>query len=127
MAACLNLAPEGTFGAAVAETGVHDLLKVRTSLTVSANCLDHRVVQQIYVRFVVCDLIHCFGLELTEGRNTLSGKFWTGDYGNPDHPHDFDYIFPISPVHNIPSNKILPPTILLTADREPFYFHMTPF
>ena len=31
MAACINRAPEGTFGAAVAETGVHDLLKVRTS------------------------------------------------------------------------------------------------
>ena len=40
VAACINRAPEGTFGAAVAETGVHDLLKVRTSLTVSANCLD---------------------------------------------------------------------------------------
>ena len=31
MAACINRAPEGTFGAAVAETGVHDLLKVRSS------------------------------------------------------------------------------------------------
>jgi prolyl oligopeptidase PreP (S9A serine peptidase family) len=28
VAACLNRAPEGTFGAAVAEVGVHDMLKV---------------------------------------------------------------------------------------------------
>ena len=28
VSACLNRAPEGTFGAAVAEVGVHDMLKV---------------------------------------------------------------------------------------------------
>jgi hypothetical protein len=58
VAACVNRAPEGTFGAALAETGVHDLLKVRTSLTLSANCLDRCVVPQIYNRFVVCNLIY---------------------------------------------------------------------
>jgi hypothetical protein len=62
VAACINRAPEGTFGAAVAETGVHDLLKVRISLNVSANCLDQRVVPQVYDRFVVCNLI--YGLDL---------------------------------------------------------------
>ena len=39
VAACINRAPEGTFGAAVAELGVHDLLKVSSSFAVSANCL----------------------------------------------------------------------------------------
>lgn len=35
VAACVNIAPEGTFGAGVAEVGVLDLLKVRvTSLEV---------------------------------------------------------------------------------------------
>ena len=129
MAACINRAPEGTFGAAVAGTGVHDLLKVRTYLTVSANCLNHRVVPQIYSRFVVCNLIHAFELKLTKVHNTLTGSAWTSDYGNPDDPHDFDYIFPISPLHNVPLNKILPPTMLLTSDRTPFFVHMpvTPF
>ncbi|KAF9449560.1 hypothetical protein P691DRAFT_799170 [Macrolepiota fuliginosa MF-IS2] len=69
VAACANRAPEGTFGAAVAEVGVLDMLKA-----------------------------------------------WTSDYGNPDDPHDFDFIYPISPLHNIP-NHVLPPFILLTADR----------
>nr|ACQ65797.1 prolyl oligopeptidase [Conocybe apala] len=79
VAACINRAPEGTFGAAIAEVGVHDMLK-----------------------------FHKFTI----------GKAWTSDYGNPDDPHDFDYIYPISPVHNVPTDKILPPTLLLTADHD---------
>ncbi|KAG6916377.1 hypothetical protein DXG01_007098 [Tephrocybe rancida] len=72
--ACINRAPEGTFGAAVAEVGVMDLLKV--------------------------------------------WKAWTSDYGDPDQPGDFDFIYPLSPVHNVPTDKILPPTLLLTADHD---------
>ena len=96
-------------------------------MTVSANCLHRCVVPQIHDRFVVRILNYGFGLELSKVHNTFTGKSWTSDYGNPANPHDFDYIFPISPLHNVPSNKILPPTILLTADRTPFSVHMTPF
>jgi len=46
----------------------------------------------------------------------LIGNAWTSDYGNPDDPDDFDFIYPISPLHNIP-DRVLPPLILLTADR----------
>lgn len=46
------------------------------------------------------------------------GKSWTSDYGDPDNPHDFDFIYPLSPLHNVPVDKVLPPTLLLTADRE---------
>lgn len=45
------------------------------------------------------------------------GYAWTSDYGDPHNPYDFDFIYPISPVHNVPANKILPPTLLITADR----------
>jgi len=79
VSACVNRAPEGLFGAAVAEVGVHDLLK--------------------FADFTI-------------------GHAWTSDYGNPHDPHDFDFIYPISPVHNVPANKILPPTLLLTADHD---------
>ncbi|KXN84219.1 Prolyl endopeptidase [Leucoagaricus sp. SymC.cos] len=78
VAACVNRAPEGTFGAAVAEVGVFDLLK-----------------------------FHKFTI----------GNAWMSDYGNPDDPHDFDFIYPISPLHNIP-DRVLPPFILLTADHD---------
>ncbi|KAH8092485.1 peptidase S9, prolyl oligopeptidase, partial [Cristinia sonorae] len=66
-------------GAAVADVGVHDLLK--------------------FADFTI-------------------GRAWTSDYGDPHDPHDFDFIYKISPVHNVPKDKILPPTILLTADHD---------
>ena len=40
------------------------------------------------------------------------------DYGNPDDPHDFDFIHPYSPLHNVPTDKVFPPTLLTTADRK---------
>lgn len=49
------------------------------------------------------------------------GRAWTSDYGDPQNPEDFDFIYPISPLHNIPTDKVLPPTILFTADREPTF------
>ncbi|KAJ3506736.1 hypothetical protein NLJ89_g6702 [Agrocybe chaxingu] len=79
VSACVNRAPAGTFGCAIAEVGVHDLLK-----------------------------FHKFTI----------GKAWTSDYGNPDDPSDFDFIFPLSPLHNIPTDKVLPPYLLLTADHD---------
>ncbi|KAJ3476870.1 hypothetical protein NLI96_g10855 [Meripilus lineatus] len=79
VAACVNRAPEGLLGAAVAEVGVLDLLK--------------------FADFTI-------------------GRAWTSDYGNPHDPHDFDFIYPISPLHNVPTDKVLPPTILLTADHD---------
>ena len=45
------------------------------------------------------------------------GRAWTSDYGNPHDAHDFDFIYPIPPVHNIPADKVLPPFMLVTADR----------
>ncbi|KAI0052627.1 prolyl oligopeptidase [Auriscalpium vulgare] len=79
VSASVERAPEGTFGAAVAEVGVHDLLK--------------------FADFTI-------------------GRAWTSDYGDPHNPHDFDFIHPISPLHNVPDDKVLPPTILLTADHD---------
>jgi len=79
VAACLNRAPPGTFGVAVAEVGVFDLLR--------------------FSEFTI-------------------GRAWTPDYGNPQDPHDFDFIYPQSPVHNVPTDRVLPPTILFTADHD---------
>jgi len=79
VAACINRAPEGTFGAAVADVGVMDLLK--------------------FSQFTI-------------------GAAWTSDYGDPRVPEDFDFIRLYSPLHNVPTDKVLPPTILLTADHD---------
>ncbi|EPT03158.1 hypothetical protein FOMPIDRAFT_1035541 [Fomitopsis schrenkii] len=79
VAACVNRAPEGLLGSAVAEVGVLDLLK--------------------FADFTI-------------------GRAWTSDFGNPHDPHDFDFIYPISPLHNVPKDKVLPPTALFTADHD---------
>ena len=50
-----------------------------------------------------------------------AGSAWTGDYGHPEDPDDFDFIYPISPIQNVPKGKVLPPYLLMTADREPLY------
>lgn len=47
-----------------------------------------------------------------------AGRAWTSDYGDPHNPHDFDFIYPISPVHNVPTDRTLPPLMLTTADRK---------
>ncbi|KAG8756824.1 hypothetical protein FRC14_002627 [Serendipita sp. 396] len=78
IAACLNRAPQGTFGAGVADVGVLDMLK--------------------FADFTI-------------------GRAWTSDYGDPHVAEDFDFIYPISPLHNIPDQE-LPPTLLLTADHD---------
>lgn len=96
MAACVNRAPEGVIGAAVAEVGVLDLLKVRYAHKCGHHMNSHRFRQ--FADFTI-------------------GRAWTSDYGDPHSPHDFDFIHPISPLHNVPTDRKLPPTILLTADR----------
>nr|QIM40772.1 prolyl oligopeptidase [Amanita molliuscula] len=67
-------APEGTFGAAIAEGGVADLLKF----------------------------------------NKFTGAMaWTSEYGNPSNKEDFDFVEALSPVHNIPKDRVLPATLLM--------------
>jgi prolyl oligopeptidase len=41
------------------------------------------------------------------------GKAWTSEYGDPRIPEEFGFIFPLSPVHNVPTDKILPATLLM--------------
>lgn len=122
VSACINRATEGTFGCALAEVGVHDLLKVGDQI-LSWNSLTAFRFQ--FHRFTIGSKIFCteFWMKhLTEHPDSI-GKAWISDYGNPDDPKDFDYIFPLSPLHNIPKGKVLPPYMLLTADRmSPFYF-----
>lgn len=50
VAACVNIAPEGTFGAAIADVGVLDMLKVSLSsfLADSALMISPKLVQQVH-------------------------------------------------------------------------------
>ncbi|CAH7685060.1 prolyl endopeptidase [Phakopsora pachyrhizi] len=46
------------------------------------------------------------------------GRAWTADYGNPDDPEAFDYLYKYSPLHNINPDVVYPPLMLLTADHD---------
>lgn len=113
--ACINRAPAGTFGAAVAEVGVMDLLRVNRVTSrfneIQTNDMHPSSINLPLASFIMLNSI------LTP-TDQFVGKAWTSDYGDPDDPNDFDFIQPLSPLHNVPSNAFLPPTLLLTADRE---------
>ncbi|KAK7870743.1 hypothetical protein R5R35_009893 [Gryllus longicercus] len=50
------------------------------------------------------------------------GHAWVSDYGNPEDPREFPFLFAYSPLHNIrpPDEQRMqyPPTLLLTADHD---------
>ncbi len=121
MAACVNRAPEGLLGAAVADVGVLDLLKASAPCfipTITSLISDTRCSSRISpsVRLSLTSYLHP-GLTGHGHRVLVLGRAWTSDYGDPHDPHDFDFIYPISPLHNIPTDKVLPPLLLTTADR----------
>jgi prolyl oligopeptidase len=74
--ATVTRAPEGLFGAVIAEYGVQDLLKF-------------------------CNFTH--------------GAAWKSEYGDPSVPMDFDFMYPLSPVHNVPVGRVLPATMLMVS------------
>jgi prolyl oligopeptidase len=46
------------------------------------------------------------------------GSAWTSDYGSPDDPEDFKYLFAYSPYHNIQTGTAYPPTLITTGDHD---------
>jgi prolyl oligopeptidase len=46
------------------------------------------------------------------------GGAWTSDYGSPDDPEEFKYLFAYSPYHNIQTGTAYPPTLIMTGDHD---------
>ncbi|KIH65107.1 peptidase, S9A/B/C family, catalytic domain protein [Ancylostoma duodenale] len=48
------------------------------------------------------------------------GATWIAEYGNPDDPEDFEFIYKYSPLHNIrfPKSGQWPSTLMMTADHD---------
>ncbi|TFL05465.1 prolyl oligopeptidase [Pterulicium gracile] len=57
-------------------------------------------------------------LDMLKFADFTIGRHWTSDYGDPHVAEDFDFIYPYSPLHNVSPNKVLPPTLLMTADHD---------
>lgn len=46
------------------------------------------------------------------------GWSWVSDYGSPDDPEDFKYLFAYSPYHNIRKGTAYPATLVVTGDHD---------
>jgi prolyl oligopeptidase len=46
------------------------------------------------------------------------GAAWQTEYGEPDKPADFKYIYAYSPLHNLKPGTSYPPTLITTADHD---------
>jgi prolyl oligopeptidase len=46
------------------------------------------------------------------------GWAWTGDYGTPDDPHQFETLLSYSPLHNLRPGTAYPPTLVVTGDHD---------
>jgi prolyl oligopeptidase len=46
------------------------------------------------------------------------GRKWMGEYGNPETPSDFPFLYRYSPIHQLRLNQVYPPTLIMTADHD---------
>jgi len=46
------------------------------------------------------------------------GRYWIPEYGNPDDPEQFKYLYTYSPLHNVKLGVVYPPTLVTTADTD---------
>jgi len=46
------------------------------------------------------------------------GSAWVSDYGSPDDPEEFKYLFAYSPYHNLQNGTAYPPTLITTGDHD---------
>jgi prolyl oligopeptidase len=46
------------------------------------------------------------------------GRFWIPEYGCAEHAADFPFLYAYSPYHNVSSDRVYPPTLVLTADTD---------
>lgn len=57
-------------------------------------------------------------LDMVRYDQFLIAKLWIPEYGDPDNPLQFPYLYAYSPYHNIKSGVSYPPTLILTADTD---------
>ncbi|MFH1727341.1 MAG: prolyl oligopeptidase family serine peptidase [Pseudomonadota bacterium] len=46
------------------------------------------------------------------------GYYWIPEYGDPDNPEHFKFLYKYSPLHNIKENVAYPPLLVMTADHD---------
>jgi prolyl oligopeptidase len=46
------------------------------------------------------------------------GRYWIPEYGDPDDPEQFKYLYAYSPLHNVRPGVVYPPVLVTTADTD---------
>jgi hypothetical protein len=59
-------------------------------------------------------------LGLDDHLMVFPGAAWKSEYGDPSAPGDFDFMYPLSPVHNVPTDRVLPATMLMISPGQKF-------
>ncbi len=57
-------------------------------------------------------------LDMLKFHQFTIGWAWVSDYGNPDDPEHFPYLYAYSPYHNIKKGASYPPTLITTSDHD---------
>jgi prolyl oligopeptidase len=57
-------------------------------------------------------------LDMLRFNQFTAGTFWVHEYGKPQDPEMFDYLYSYSPLHNVHADQKLPFTLLTTADHD---------
>jgi len=55
------------------------------------------------------------------------GLYWMGSFGDPLVPKEFDFLSPLSSLHNVPSGKVLPPTLIIAGEKDVRIATMHPY
>lgn len=57
-------------------------------------------------------------LDMLRFHKFLAGRFWIPEFGSPDDPDDFDYLYAYSPYHHLTEGTEYPAVLFITGDRD---------
>lgn len=104
--ACVNQAPE-LYGAAIAEVGVMDMLRYNRYTIGSDHHLFDKFDTTTFLPLIFA-LIHLSTI-------ITHRSSWTSEFGNPEDPAAFDWIYKYSPLENVKTNATYPAVLVVTA------------
>jgi prolyl oligopeptidase len=68
----------------------------------------------------VCRVVLCWNpvLDMIRYPGFLLGKYWTAEYGDPEKPVEFEWLYAYSPYHRVVDGTVYPAVLLMTSDSD---------